>query len=50
MTGLANGSIFPALALPAVGGGTLRLPDDLTGSWAAVLTYLGHWCPYSYQT
>lgn len=47
MTGLANGSVFPALQLPAVGGGTLRLPDDLAGSWAAILTYRGHWCPYS---
>ncbi len=46
MTGLANGSVFPSLQLPAVGGGTLRLPDDLTGSWAVVLAYRGHWCPY----
>jgi peroxiredoxin len=46
MTGLANGSVFPALDLPAVGGGTMRLPDDLAGSWAVVIIYRGHWCPY----
>lgn len=24
----------------------LRLPQDLQGSWGAVLVYRGHWCPY----
>jgi peroxiredoxin len=46
MSGLANGTPFPTLEIPAVGGGTLRLPDDLRGSWGVVLAYRGHWCPY----
>jgi peroxiredoxin len=46
MSGLANGTPFPTIELPAVGGGTLRLPDDLHGDWGVVLAYRGHWCPY----
>lgn len=44
--GLANGTVFPTIALAAVGGGTLRLPEDLQGSWGVILVYRGHWCPY----
>lgn len=46
MSGLANGTPFPTIELPAVGSGALRLPDDLRGSWGVVLAYRGHWCPY----
>ena len=46
MSGLANGTPFPTIELPAVGGGTLRLPDDLRGNWGVVLAYRGHWCPH----
>ncbi|MGA2307297.1 MAG: peroxiredoxin family protein [Acidimicrobiales bacterium] len=46
MSGLANGTEFPALELPAVGGGMLRLPQALEGAWGVVLVYRGHWCPY----
>jgi peroxiredoxin len=28
------------------GGGTLRLPDDLTGHFSVILFYRGSWCPY----
>src|SRR5260370_21331863 len=31
---------------PAVGGGTIALPDDLAGSYGVVLIYRGFWCPY----
>ncbi len=46
MTLLQNGTTFPALALPKVGGGTLDLPTDLAGSYGVVLVYRGSWCPY----
>lgn len=46
MTHLENASVFPDLALPTVGGGTLSLPLDLHGSYAVVLVYRGSWCPY----
>src|SRR6187399_3262034 len=43
---LHNGQHFPSLSLPAVGGGTVSLPDDLAGSFGVVLIYRGSWCPY----
>jgi peroxiredoxin len=43
---LQNGQIFPSLQLPAVGGGTITLPDDLGGSFGVLLVYRGSWCPY----
>lgn len=46
MTRLENGQRFPALTLAAVGGATVALPNDLHGSYAAVLVYRGAWCPY----
>ena len=46
MNRLRNGTKFPSLALPAVGGGTLSLPDDLTGHFGVILIYRGSWCPY----
>ena len=46
MSRLINGQQFPTLSLPAVGGGTISLPDDLSGSYGIVLVYRGSWCPY----
>ncbi|MBC7594581.1 MAG: peroxiredoxin family protein [Kineosporiaceae bacterium] len=46
MTRLDNGDTFPSLTLDAVGGGTLSLPDALSGSYGVVLIYRGSWCPY----
>ena len=46
MTRLENGQKFPSLQLPAVGGGTISLPDDLAGDFGVVLVYRGAWCPY----
>ena len=46
MSRLINGQQFPTLSLPAVGGGTISLPDDLAGSYGIVLVYRGSWCPY----
>jgi len=43
---LNHGDPFPALSLPAVGGGRLSLPEDLAGNFAVVLFYRGWWCPY----
>ena len=46
MSRLHNGQLFPPLQVPAVGGGTISLPDDLAGSYGVVLLYRGSWCPY----
>jgi len=46
MTRLQNGQTFPALDVPAVGGGTISLPQSLRGSFGVVLIYRGAWCPY----
>jgi peroxiredoxin len=46
MSRLDNGQPFPSLEVPAVGGGTISLPDDLAGSYGVVLIYRGSWCPY----
>jgi peroxiredoxin len=43
---LINGQQFPSFSVPAVGGGTISLPDDLVGSYGIVLVYRGSWCPY----
>jgi RNA polymerase sigma-70 factor (ECF subfamily) len=42
---LHPGDQFPALTLALTGGGTLRLPDDLTGHFSVILFYRGSWCP-----
>ena len=46
MSRLRNGQPFPPLEVPAVGGGTISLPDDLAGSYGVILIYRGSWCPY----
>ena len=46
MTLLQNGSHFPHLEVSRVGGGVLRLPEDLAGAFGVVLFYRGSWCPY----
>lgn len=43
---LNNGDAFPDITLDLVGGGTVTIPADLAGSYAAVLIYRGSWCPY----
>jgi peroxiredoxin len=43
---LHPGDQFPALTVARTGGGTLRLPDDLTGHFGVILFYRGAWCPY----
>ena len=40
---LDGGDPFPLLELNKVGGGKVRLPADLAGSWGVVLFYRGHW-------
>ena len=46
MARLQNGQVFPALEVPAVGGGTISIPQSLQGSYGVVLIYRGAWCPY----
>jgi peroxiredoxin len=45
MTLLHPGDRFPALDV-ALTGGTLALPDAVTGGFGVVLFYRGAWCPY----
>lgn len=46
MPRLHNGQPFPSLKLPLVGGGTLSVPEDVSGGFGVVLAYRGAWCPY----
>ena len=46
MAALQNGQILPAFEVPAVGGGTIQIPQSLKGSYGVVLIYRGAWCPY----
>ena len=46
MSRLQNGQVFPSLAISAVGGGTIQIPQSLRGSYGVVLIYRGAWCPY----
>lgn len=46
MTRLQNGQIFPALDVPAIGGGTIQIPQSLQGAYGVVLIYRGAWCPF----
>lgn len=46
MSRLQNGQLFPSLEIPTVGGGTIRIPQSLKGSYGVVLIYRGAWCPY----
>ncbi len=34
---------FPSMTLSIVGGGSLRVPDDISTPYAVVLFYRGHW-------
>jgi peroxiredoxin len=43
---LQNSQTFPQLEIPAVGGGTIKLPESLTGAFGVVLIYRGAWCPF----
>jgi peroxiredoxin len=36
---------FPTLEIPAVGGGTIRLPRDLEDTFGVILINRGSWCP-----
>ncbi len=40
---LNSGDLFPEYEAPTVGGRTLRLPQDLTGDYAALIFYRGNW-------
>ena len=40
---LQQGDRFPSMTFELAGGGTLRIPEDMPGRYAAVLFYRGHW-------
>lgn len=46
MSRLQNGDTFPAVSVPAVGGGFIQIPESLQGSYGVILIYRGAWCPY----
>ena len=46
MNRLQNGQFFPSLDIPAVAGGSIKIPQSLRGSYGVVLIYRGAWCPY----
>lgn len=43
---LQNGDVFPSFAFARVGGGEVRVPEDLAGHTSVVLFHRGAWCPY----
>lgn len=43
MNTLRIGDRFPELTVEAVGGGKLRLPDEVKGSYALLVFYRGRW-------
>ena len=40
---LDTGSQFPNMALNLVGGGEIKLPNDMDGNYNVVVFYRGHW-------
>ena len=40
---IESGGSFPSVILDLVGGGRIRLPDDLDTKYGVVLFYRGHW-------
>jgi peroxiredoxin len=46
---LHPGDRFPTLHITQPGGHTLTVPEELTGSFAAVLFYRGSWCRYCHS-
>ena len=43
MEKLQQGDRFPSMTFNTVDGKQIRIPDDMTGRYAAVLFYRGHW-------
>jgi len=43
---LDTGSQFPNMSLNLVGGGEIKLPNDMDGNYNVVVFYRGHWWPY----
>ncbi len=40
---LDTGDAFPKLSLSLAGGASMTVPDDLSGNYAVLLFYRGHW-------
>ncbi|MCZ6790136.1 MAG: hypothetical protein O7D33_09430 [Chloroflexi bacterium] len=40
---LQQGDRFPSLTLKLVGGGTMRVPEEMSTRYLALLFYRGHW-------
>ncbi len=40
---LQQGDRFPAITLKLLSGGTLRLPEEMSSRYLALLFYRGHW-------
>ena len=40
---LQQGDRFPSITFKLVSGETIRVPDDMTSRYVALLFYRGHW-------
>ena len=40
---LQQGDRFPSITFKLVSGETIRVPEDVTGRYLALLFYRGHW-------
>ncbi len=40
---LQQGDRFPSITFKLVSGETMRVPDDMTSRYVALLFYRGHW-------
>ncbi len=40
---LQQGDRFPAMTLKLLGGGAIKLPEELPARYMALLFYRGHW-------
>ena len=40
---LQQGDRFPSITLTLTSGESVTMPDDMTGRYAALLFYRGHW-------
>ena len=43
MEKLQQGDRFPSMTFNTADGKQIRIPEDMTGRYAAVLFYRGHW-------
>ena len=40
---LYAGDVFPSLTIDIVGGGSMRIPEDMDAKYKIIMFYRGHW-------